>query len=154
MRKLRPMALVCCVMLSACGVADTTPTVPGGPTYLGQVQVERGMTFDATVVGGLSGLSYDPGSRLYYIISDDRSAKNPARFYTARINLSDNGIDRVEFVSTHPWLDADGKPFRPLDADARPPVVPPDPEGIAVGGHQSEVRHSCLLPGAKPACRS
>ena len=34
MRKPRPMALVCCVMLSACGVADTTPTVSGGPTYL------------------------------------------------------------------------------------------------------------------------
>ena len=57
------------------------------------------------MVGGLSGLSYDPESRLYYIISDDRSAKNPARFYTARITLSDNGIDRVEFVATHPWLD-------------------------------------------------
>ena len=81
----------------------------------------------ATVVGGLSGLSYDPESRLYYIISDDRSAKNPARFYTARINLSDNGIDRVEFVSTHPWLDADGRPFRPLDVGVRPPVVPLTP---------------------------
>ena len=135
---LRPMALACAVVLSACGVGDTT-TVPDGPAYLGQVRLDRDMTFDGTVVGGLSGLSYDPESRLYYIISDDRSAKNPARFYTARITLSDNGIDRVEFVATHPWLDADGKPFRPLDVDARPPVVPPDPEGIAVDGRRQRL---------------
>ena len=135
----RPMALVCCVMLAACGVADTTSTVPDGPAYLGQVRLERDMTFDGTVVGGLSGLSYDPESRLYYIISDDRSAKNPARFYTARIDLSDNGIDGVEFVSTHPWLDADGRPFRPLDVDVRPPVVPPDPEGIAFDGRRQRL---------------
>ena len=57
-------------------------------------------------------------------------------FYTARMTPSDNGIDRVEFVATHPWLGADGRPFRPLDVDARPPVVPPDPEGIAVDGRR------------------
>ena len=96
------------------------------------MRVWPGATLDGTVIGGLSGISYDPSSQLYFVISDDRSAKNPARFYTARISLSANGIDDVEFVSTHPWLDTSGKPFRPLDVDAQPPVIPPDPEGIAV----------------------
>ncbi|MGV0875175.1 esterase-like activity of phytase family protein [Mycolicibacterium sp. XJ879] len=129
MRTRRAVVLACAVLLTACG-AETTDA--DGPQYLGQLQLDDGATFDGTVVGGLSGLSYDRENDLYYIISDDRSEENPARFYTARIALSDNGIDDVEFVSTHPLLDDDGKPFPPLNVDARPPVVPPDPEGIAV----------------------
>jgi len=136
---LRLIALLCCLTLSACGFADTKSTVVSEPRYLGQVRLDRGFAFDGTVVGGLSGLSYDVGGEKYYIISDDRSAKNPARFYTARIALSDNGIDRVEFTSTHPWLSQDGKPFAPLNTDATPPVVPPDPEGIAFDGQRQRL---------------
>ncbi|OMB99893.1 phytase [Mycobacterium sp. NS-7484] len=99
--------------------------------FLGQHQVAPGATLDGTVIGGLSGISYDPAADLYYIVSDDRSAHNPARFYTARITLSDNGIDDVQFIGTHPWLDRDAQPFRPLRRDVVPPVVPPDPEAIA-----------------------
>ena len=99
--------------------------------FLGQRQIAFATLFDGTVIGGLSGISYDAADDLYYIISDDRSAKSPARFYTARIHVSDNGIGDVQFVGTHPWLDRDGQPFRPLDVDAVPAVVPPDPEAIA-----------------------
>lgn len=137
MRSLVPTALACAVLVSACGVAETTNV--DGPQYLGQLRLADGATFDGTVIGGLSGLSYDPDGGLYYIVSDDRSAKNPARFYTARIALSDSGIEDVDFVSTHPLLDDDGKPFPPLDTDARPPVVPPDPEGIAFDGRRQRL---------------
>lgn len=113
-------------------VAGCAPTsAAAGFEFLGQRQIASGAMLDGTVIGGLSGISYDPVADLYYIISDDRSAKNSARFYTARITLSDNGIGEVQFVGTRPWLDRDGQPFRPLDAAAVPPVVPPDPEAIA-----------------------
>lgn len=132
---LRRIGLVMCwLMVAGCSTAPTTATEREAPHYLGQTRLAHGALFDGTVVGGLSGISYDPGSGLYYLISDDRSARNPARFYTARINVSDKGIDGLEFVATHPLLDQDGRPFPALDADARPPVVPPDPEGIAVDG--------------------
>lgn len=132
------VALSCALLVSSCGVADTAST-DQQPRYLGQLQLERGATFDGTVIGGLSGLSYDPAGGLYYIVSDDRSDNNPARFYTARITLSDKGIDGVEFVSTHSWLDVDGAPFGPLDTNARPRVVPPDPEGIAFDGRRQRL---------------
>lgn len=122
--------LVVCALTIASGAAASA--APPGLQYLGQRQVPPAATFDGTVIGGLSGISYDPATELYYLISDDRSAKNPARFYTARIRLSGNGVDGVEFVSTHPWLDRGGAPFPPLDTMTRPAVVPPDPEGIAV----------------------
>lgn len=132
-RALFRLVLASCLVLAGCGHADTArPALQ----YLGQMRVWPGATLDGTVIGGLSGISYDPGSRRYYIISDDRSAKNPARFYIARITLSDKGISDVKFGATHPWLDTDQRPFAPLDAKATPPVVPPDPEGIAVDPHR------------------
>ncbi|WP_102143905.1 esterase-like activity of phytase family protein [Mycobacterium hubeiense] len=125
---MRRILLACTLLLASCAAADTATA----PQYLGQWRVPAGATLEGTVIGGLSGISYDAGRDLYYIVSDDRSAKNPARFYTVRISLSDSGIDGVEFVSTHPWLDEDGREFAPLNMDAHPSVVPPDAEGIAV----------------------
>jgi hypothetical protein len=123
------LALACCLALAGCATAGAdTPALQ----YLGQVQVPPGATMAGTVVGGLSGLSYDAADQLFYIVSDDRSEKNPARFYTARIRLSDSGVGSVGFTGTAPWRTVDGRPFAPLDVAARPPVVPPDAEGIAV----------------------
>ncbi|MGV0745779.1 esterase-like activity of phytase family protein [Mycolicibacterium sp. XJ870] len=126
---------VCVLMLAGCTQAPATANFE----FRGQYQLDRGSTLDGTVIGGLSGISYDPAAGLYYIVSDDRSAKNPARFYTVRIPLSANGIDGVEFVATHPWLDRAGKPFKPLDTQARPPVVPPDAEGIAFDARRARL---------------
>jgi hypothetical protein len=53
-----------------------------------------------TVIRGLSAISYGPAHQLYYVISDDKSQYNAARFYTARIPLSGRGIDAVDFVTT------------------------------------------------------
>ena len=121
-----------CVALALAGCAPRHPPAPRPMlTYLGQSQIPFDATFDGTVIGGLSALSYDPGRQLYYVISDDRSKKNPARFYTVQLSLSDKGIDNVTFTGTHPLLDPSGRPFPPLTRDATPPIVPPDPEGIA-----------------------
>jgi hypothetical protein len=87
--------------------------------YLGKIEIPAGTQYDGTTVGGLSGISYNPDDQLYYIVSDDRSERNPARFYTARMSLSGNGIDRFEFVGTTPFA-------------GLPATAPPDPEGIAV----------------------
>ncbi|OBG39579.1 esterase-like activity of phytase family protein [Mycobacterium sp. E3198] len=114
--------------LAGCAPA---PASPPALTYLGQWQVAFGATFDGTVIGGLSGISYDAGRQQYYVISDDRSEHNPARFYTVRLSLSDKGIDDIAVTATHPLLDEAGRPFAPLAVDTTPPVVPPDPEGIA-----------------------
>lgn len=117
-----------CVLAAGCAPCDAPAPTPG-LQYLGQARLAP-HTFDGTVVGGLSGISYDPGRDCYYVISDDRSATGPARFYTMRLALSDRGVDTT-VNAVHPLLDEGGRPFGPLDADRSPPVVPPDPEGIA-----------------------
>jgi hypothetical protein len=127
-RKLRCSLLAAAVFVSACSPAHTSST---GLAYLGQIDFPTTYVFDGTAVGGLSAISYDAGRQVYYVISDDRSRKNPARFYTVRITLQDNRLIGVEWLGTTPWLDRSGAPFPPLSSDTTPVVIPPDPEGIA-----------------------
>ena len=127
---------LCCVLLAGCAPTSTTETATasaaGAPlAYLGQIRLPPAMVFDGTVVGGLSAISYDPVRDLYYVISDDRSANGPARFYEIRLSLSPTGIDDVAIVAARPLLDDGGRPFAPRAFDRTPPVIPPDPEGIA-----------------------
>ena len=99
--------------------------------YLGVQSFPNALPFRGTTVGGLSAISYDARTGKYYVISDDRSAKNPARFYTAGIEVSPAGL-KVALTGTNPWLRPDGTVFPPTSTTATPPVVAPDPEGIAV----------------------
>ncbi|HET9876805.1 MAG TPA: esterase-like activity of phytase family protein [Mycobacterium sp.] len=125
----RPAVVVLLLCLTACAPTHCAAGQQA-PAYLGQAQIPSGTRFDGTVIGGLSAISYDPGRDCYYLISDDRSARGPARFYTARLTLSSNGIDNVTVTGVHPLSDQDGRPFAALSL-GDPPVVPPDPEGIA-----------------------
>jgi hypothetical protein len=43
--------------------------------------------FEQTQVGGLSGLTYDRQRDRFYAVSDDRSQRSPARFYTLKLDL-------------------------------------------------------------------
>ncbi|OSC38153.1 esterase-like activity of phytase family protein [Mycobacterium decipiens] len=117
---------ILCPTLCLAGCAPAQPPRPANAprpllNYLGQTQIPSGATFHGTVIGGLSGISYDPDGQLYYAISDDRSQDHPARFYTMRILLSDKGISDVVVTGVHP--------LQPPHSSL--PVVSPDPEGIA-----------------------
>jgi hypothetical protein len=90
-----------CILVAGCG---TTHASPPPFTFLGQIEVPHGYLFNYTTVGGLSGISYDAGRQVYYVISDDRSAKNPARFNTLRIPHLDN----MEGITLGPKL-SDGR---------------------------------------------
>lgn len=133
--RLSAALLVGCLLAAGCGSTQSSPAqLPPPPPsfiYLGQVEVPHGYLFDETTVGGLSAISYDPGRQVYYVISDDRSAKNPARFYTVGITFPDNKLGSVDWVATAPFVDKTGSPFPSLAPDAASPVIPPDPEGIA-----------------------
>ena len=127
---LRRIAVAGVLLLGGCSAAQA-PRRTVRMDVPRRLEVHSGFSFAGTVVGGLSGIAYDSGREVYYVISDDRSAKNPARFYTVRIPLADNRFDELQWVSCTVLRDAGGEPFAPLDAAARPPVIPPDPEGIA-----------------------
>lgn len=92
--------------------------------YIGQQIVPTGYIYANTVVGGLSGIDFDPHTEEFYAISDDRSSD--ARFYTLTLDLTqfnrrlDPGMAGVRFTGMHPLLDRDGKRFtgRRVDPEA------------------------------------
>jgi len=99
----------------------TTPFTITGADYLGQAILPYNLSFQNTTVGGLSGITYDPSKKVYYAVSDDRSEKSPARFYTLKIDLSEsfkNGD--VTPIGVTSLLNEQGKPFArgSIDAEA------------------------------------
>ena len=85
------------------------------------------------MVGGLSGITYDPASDSYTAISDDRAQISDARTYDLTIDLDDGALSDgdVDFTSVTTLLDTDGLPFAPLSLD---------PEGIALNSDGNVVR--------------
>ncbi|MGD1701440.1 phytase [Dapis sp. BLCC M229] len=95
--------------------------------FIGDAEFATGFNFAGTEVGGLSGISYNKDSGIYYSISDDRSENNAARFYTVDIDLSDGSLDNgdVAFTNLTNLLNEDGVLF---------PQNSIDPEGIVFNG--------------------
>lgn len=92
---------------------------------LGITSFPTGHTYNETEVGGLSGLAYNQADGTYIALSDDRSERNPARFYNLTIDLSDGSLDDGDVVFTNvvTLVDEAGQPFAENTLD---------PEGIAL----------------------
>ncbi|MEL7039860.1 MAG: esterase-like activity of phytase family protein, partial [Cyanobacteria bacterium J06592_8] len=98
--------------------------------FLGEVTFPTGTIFQDTELGGLSSIVYDADNQVYYSISDDRSQRNSARYYTLSIDLSDGSLDEgdVNFEALTTLLIAEGQPY---------PENSVDPEGIALTENQT-----------------
>lgn len=72
--------------------------------YLGQQILPHDFTHAGTTVGGLSGLDYDAAAGRFVAISDDRSERQAARFYTLELDpaafntRADPGFEGVRLV--------------------------------------------------------
>ncbi len=102
---------------------------------IGEQTVPNSLIYDGTVVGGLSSIDYDFRTGEYALICDDRSALNPARYYTAKFSLDSSGLGPVTFTGTRPLLRPDGKTYPPLpqnDASLPQNMQTVDPEELRV----------------------
>jgi hypothetical protein len=102
--------------LAAASAVAENPTI-GKASLLGQIVLPTGLKVGGVEFGGISGLDYDAAGGLFYAISDDRSQKAPARFYTLKLAISENGVQGIDIVSTTQLLDTDGKGFAEKDID-------------------------------------
>lgn len=94
---------------------------------LGQYEVPNGQLFKNTTIGGISGIDYNPITDEYLLISDDRSAYNPVRYYTAKILFTQARIDTVQFFNIQYLLQEDGNVYPDFKTN---PALTPDPEAI------------------------
>ncbi|WP_024805160.1 esterase-like activity of phytase family protein [Nocardia sp. BMG51109] len=116
------------LLFTLCALACTAVPAQAAPDaapvrLLGEQVLPHGLDVQGTTAGGLSGIDYSARTGEYVLISDDRSAKNPARFYTARIPVDGNGVGPVAFTATHPFRTPDGGTY---------PADSVDPEDIRV----------------------
>ncbi len=139
------LALLCCGLLAACGSLPALAPAPApSPTrteakpelvFLGQQILPFEYRFANTIVGGLSGIDYDPVSGRYWVISDDRSETGPARFYEVALDLARfskaaaPGHAGVTFASVQTLRRLDGSAFANVRSD---PARSVDPESIRV----------------------
>lgn len=122
MRKLLFLA----ILLAGCSSARKTAQTPAihSLKLVHKYIVPHNMSFNGTTVGGLSGIDYDTARQVYYLICDDRSEKQPARFYTARI-----GSDSVTFTAVTSLRMPDGKVYPKIK------TLAPDPEAMRYNPH-------------------
>ncbi|MEL6523102.1 MAG: esterase-like activity of phytase family protein, partial [Pseudomonadota bacterium] len=101
--------------------ASTTVT---GLNYLGSTALPSGLKIGSSVLGGLSGIAYNPFSGAYVAISDDRA---DARAHGFMIDLTDGQLDDgdVRPLGIAEIKDQDGTGLE---------VISPDLEGIALDG--------------------
>ena len=91
-------------------VAPPSPA-PARLRLIGEARLPHRLQFQGTTVGGLSGIDYDPAGGQYFLLSDDDSSRNPARFYTARMTLDARHISQPEIVSVTSLRQTDGSPY-------------------------------------------
>ena len=136
--------------------AHPAPASPSPPRtrlrLIGEARLPHRFQFQGSTVGGLSGIDYDDASGLFYLLSDDGSSINPARFYTANIAMETRHLGEPELRSVTFLRQADGSTYpaalRGIDV--------PDPEAMrwrAASQSLFWTSEGHALTGAAPALR-
>ncbi len=135
--------LALALALSAC--APLPPAVPAAPPaataatpaaasapalrLIGSAAIPPGTEVLGTSFGGISGIDYDPASGRWLLISDDRSALQPARIYTATLRYGPEGLDMPAITGVVTLRHANGRPY-PSSRRPEPGVDVPDAEAV------------------------
>jgi hypothetical protein len=125
------------LILGGCSVTKKItvkqPVLAGvsGLKYINTYVLPHNQQFKGTTVGGLSAIDFDPENNIYYMICDDRSTINPARFYTAKIVLSASGISKVTIAGVKTLYQKDGSTYPKLTVHATRTT---DPEAMRYNG--------------------
>lgn len=84
--------------------------------------------FQDTEVGGLSAIAYNREQDLFYVLSDDRSQRSPARFYTFKLNVKEIDQKQLKIASFKPQ----NVTLLFNDKDEKYTKGKIDPEGLAI----------------------
>lgn len=113
-----------CSTMHKTSVKDTTTPAVNSLTLLHKYIVPHNMPFKGTTVGGLSGIDYDSARKVYYLICDDRSERQPARFYTAQVPTDNFDRDSIRFTDVTYLRMRDGNVYPSTKS------IVPDPEAM------------------------
>jgi len=126
-------ALLCVVLVSttACKSLDA-PSPKDAPNlglkFLGSRTIERTPGGVLKNFGGISGIDIDPVTGTAFLVSDDRSDLEPARFYQAKIGIDSQGFSHLDVISSTPLLQKNGDAY----PNAKAGGDVPDPEALRI----------------------
>ena len=109
-------------------IATEVSTEIGSVRVIGVQTIANDLMVDDTLVGGLSGIDYDPDTGRWIAISDDRSDNQPARFYELNVSYTGDELAPVEVTGAVTFLQANGEPYPNSEAGGNVP----DPESIRI----------------------
>ena len=78
---------------------------------IGAYDVPKDLAVDGASFGGVSGIDYDPQTGDWLMISDDRSDKAPARFYSVRLTYDARGVSAFSLKRSIPLRRENGEIF-------------------------------------------
>ncbi len=96
---------------------EAAAVTPESLSFLGAYQLPTGLKVAGIEFGGLSAIDRDPDTGLYLALSDDRSEKGAARFYTLAIAADAEGIHGVDIRGVTALLSPLGAPYLPGEVD-------------------------------------
>ena len=115
------------ILFASCGSVRKFNAANPSVKFLNEYIIPDKLQFQQTTVGGLSGIDYDKKSNVYYVISDDRSNINPARFYTLKFDVSNYKIENLEILRVDSFRQANGELYPNKSVMT---TIVPDPESI------------------------
>ncbi len=127
-RIIAPLTIAC--LLAACAQAPASHEAGLSLRLIGEQRIGWKHEYQGTAVGGLSGIDYDAKADRWIMTSDDRSAINPARFYTANLRYDTQQVAPVELTGVHFYKQADGSTYPDVNAWRAKGGEVPDIESI------------------------
>ncbi|WP_070357440.1 esterase-like activity of phytase family protein [Duganella sp. HH105] len=130
------------LLLTACAPMTATKAPPESVAslrFIGEQRLPWRLQFQDTMVGGLSGIDYDAASGEWLLISDDRSANNPARYYRARLAYDLQAFKSVELTGVSFLLQPDGSTYPSKEEYKTRGGVVPDLETIRVDAQDGSI---------------
>ncbi|WP_436870149.1 esterase-like activity of phytase family protein [Staphylococcus shinii] len=73
--------------------------------------IPHNQIYNNTKIGGISGITYNPKSNKWYLLSDDRSEHNPSRFYEANLNYNHRQLNNINIKNVHTLKQQNGNNY-------------------------------------------
>ncbi|GAA6121640.1 esterase-like activity of phytase family protein [Acidovorax sp. FG27] len=125
------LTLTACAPLAPSPAGTATAPPPHRPALrlIGTAEIAPGIEMLGSTFGGISGIDYDPAHDRWLLISDDRSALQPARIYTATLRYGPQGLQVPRIEGMVALRHASGAVF-PSARRPVPGIDVPDAEAV------------------------
>ncbi|MDP5255804.1 MULTISPECIES: esterase-like activity of phytase family protein [unclassified Vibrio] len=80
-------------------------------TLIGESRIDNQAQFDGVTIGGLSGIDYNPQTKQWVVISDDRGEHGPARAYLGQLAVTKSHIGDFQVSDMITFEQPDGSPY-------------------------------------------